>query len=529
MIKNLLILFVAVLMFSCKNEHKETSTKKLPVEDPISHVMIRPIPLASLENKNDSIKLFYQKFKEYEIWYDNKNRADLIHEIKNCDQDGLDINDYNYDTIISLEKRRKELTDDEIINYDILLTESFEKLATHLHCGKTKPKDIYNDWDIAAKSIALSDKLLNAIKTQTVSSTFKETKPQHTTYASLKKSLVILNNLPEYNLRKIAIKDKIEPNDTINEIISIKEHLIYWKDLKNKDSIISPYYDENTFLAIKKFQKRHGLKPDGVIGNATIKALNYSKEERKEQIYANLERWKWFPENFGEEYLIINLPNYSLDYVINNDTVTSRRVVVGKPQRKTPIISSKLSNFVFNPTWTVPPTIIKEDLTPSATKNREYFSRSRITIYDKSGKEVSSEDWNPDSAKSYRYVQVSGYNNSLGLVKFNFPNRHSVYLHDTNHRDFFVREYRALSSGCVRIENPLQLAEVILKNEDKDNWNKSKIDTIIKNKKIKYVSLKNLDVNIYLFYWTSWCNNKELQFREDIYNLDKKLYSALRN
>ena len=114
-------------------------------------------------------------------------------------------------------------------------------------------------------------------------------------------------------------------------------------------------------------------------------------------------------------------------------------------------------------------------------------------------------------------------------MKFNFLNRHSVYLHDTNHRDYFVREYRALSSGCVRIEKPLSLAETILKHEEKNKWDKSEIDSIVKNKKTKYVPLKNVDINIYLFYWTNWSNKEGLQFREDIYNLDEKLYKALRN
>lgn len=528
MYPKILALLLFVFMLSCKNETKKGAADKLPLEDAVSHVVIRSIPLHFLEHKKDSIQLIYKKFKEYEVWYDAKNRKDLIHEIQFCYQDGLEPNDYNYKDILLLEKKRKELTDEEIIKYDILLTESFEKLATHLYSGKIKPQELYKDWDIPAKFIALADKLLVAIKTNAVASTFKTIKPQHYTYISIKKSLILLENLPKYNLKKIALNDKIELNDTINEIIAIKEHLIYWKDYENKDSIITPVYDEKTFLAVKKFQKRHGLKPDGVIGNATIKALNFSKNERREQIYANLERWKWFPENFGNAYLIINLPNYTLNYVVNEDTITSRRVVVGNPKRSTPIISSKLSNFVFNPTWTVPPTIIKEDLTPSATKNKEYFSRNRITIYNKDKEEVNAEDWNAEQAQSYRYVQIPGYNNSLGLVKFNFPNRHSVYLHDTNHRDFFGRDNRALSSGCVRIENPLSLAEIILKEEE-SKWNDSEIDLIIANKKTKYIGLNNVDINIYLFYWTSWSNEDVLEFREDIYNLDKKLYETLRN
>ncbi len=529
MIKKILLFSIALFFINCKDDKKLPSVVKLPLEDPITHTIIRPVDVNLIKKENDSIQLFYKKFNDYEIWFNIENRQDLINEIGSCSKEGLMPNDYNYDKIIELEGKRSKMNDSEIIAYDIFLTQSFQKLATHLHCGKTNPKDIYENWDIPQKTIALSDSLHKSIKLRMVATAFKNLKPQHTTYKSLKKGLVSLNSFPEYKLNKIYIKDKIEPNDTLNEIVQIKKHLLYWKDFINRDSIITPIYDKNAVAAVKKFQKRHGLKPDGVIGLGTLKALNFTQNERREQIYANLERWRWFPDNFGTEYLLINLPDYKLSYVANNDTIAERRIVVGKPSRETPIISSKLSNFVFNPTWTVPPTIIKEDLTPSATKNRNYFSRNRISIYDSKGQLVSPENWNPSKSKSYRYVQIPGSDNSLGLVKFNFPNRHSVYLHDTNHRDFFVREYRALSSGCVRIENPLQLSETILKKEDEKIWNSSEIDTIINRKATKFIPLKKSNINIYLFYWTSWSNNEGLQFREDIYNLDSKLFKALRN
>ena len=346
-------------------------------------------------------------------------------------------------------------------------------------------------------------------------------------YAKIKESLVVIEQFPDYTFDKTEVKDKIQLHDTINEIIAIKKKLAYWNDYTRKDIITTAIYDTITYLAVKKFQSRHGLKADGVIGKGTIQALNYTKEERKQQIIANLERWKWFPIDFGNEYLMVNLPNYNIVYVKKNDTIATHNIVVGTPKRNTPVLISKLSNLVFNPTWTVPPTIIKEDLTPSAKKNLEYFKKTRLTIYDSTGQVVTPEEWNSDASKSYRYVQVSGYNNSLGLVKFNFPNRHTVYLHDTNHRDYFSREYRALSSGCVRVENPLLLAEKILFNED-EGWTSEEIDSIINKKNIKTVPIKNT-INVYLLYWTNWLNKDGLQFREDIYHLDKKLYAALRN
>lgn len=530
MLKKLLQIFLlSFLLFSCNKKKIEPNNNNDDlVKTTGSDYVVRPIDSLSLKKMSDSIALYYFKLKNYEIWYDDENRNDLLNEIKYCYKDGLNPDDYSFEEIIALENKRNTMKDDEIIDYDILLTKTFKKIATHLYKGKLDPKKLYSDWDLSKPEIALSPILEEAIKEKTVASAFKKLKPQHYTYKQIKKSLLLLDKYPDYNFKKIEIDKKIEINDTVDVIVPIKKRLAYWKDYSSNDSIVTPIYDTLTFKAIKRFQSRHGLKPDGVIGQGTVKALNFTKKERIEQIYANLERWKWFPADFGNEYLLANLPDFDLVYVKENDTIATHRIVIGTPKRKTPILSSKMSNFVFNPTWTVPPTIIKEDLTPSAKRNIEYFSRTRITIYDKSGQVVEPNSWNPENSKSYRYVQAPSYNNSLGLVKLNFPNRHAVYLHDTNHRDYFVREYRALSSGCVRVENPLSLTEKILKNEG-EKWNKAEIDSIIKKKNTKIVSVKN-NINVYLLYWTNWLSkDNKLQFRNDVYNLDKDLYAALRN
>lgn len=525
--KILTVLFLLCLLIGCKNNSKNEDIDDSLIKDPITKEVVRPLLPEHIEKLKDSIKLYYSRLNNYEIWYSLKNRTDLINEIKNCYKDGLEPKDYNIDTILRLEKKRDSLSDNEIIDYDILLTQSYETLALHLFKGKLNPKKLYSDWDLNPKSIALSSYLEKAIKSTKVSITFDEIKPQHYLYKKIKESLAIIEKYPKYSFENSNINDKIVVNDSTKEIITIKKKLAYWKDYTSKDNVISTLYDDATLDAVKKFQTRHGLKSDGVIGKGTIKALNFSKEDRKRQIIANLERWKWFPRDFGQDYLLVNLPNYSIVYVSKNDTIAAHDIVVGTPKRKTPIIVSKISNLVFNPTWTVPPTIIKEDLTPSAKKNIDYFSKTRMTIYNSSGNVVTPEEWDPEHSKSYRYVQVSGYNNSLGLIKFNFPNRHSVYLHDTNHRDFFSREYRALSSGCVRVENPLALSKKILEHEN-TGWTQKEIDTIIKRKNIKTIPIKNT-INVYLLYWTNWSDKNGLQFREDIYNLDQKLYTALRD
>ena len=211
--------------------------------------------------------------------------------------------------------------------------------------------------------------------------------------------------------------------------------------------------------------------------------------------------------------------------VKNNDTIETRRIAVGTIKRKTPILTSKLSDIVINPTWTVPPTILKEDLVPSARNNRDYFRRTNISIYDWSNNPISPQDWDPDNYTKYRYVQGPGDNNSLGNVKFNFPNSHMVYLHDTNHKNIFSRNNRSLSSGCVRVEDPLPLAEMLLNNS---RWSMDSIKSTISRLETTSVKMKDA-VYIFQYYWTAWSENGHLIFRDDIYNLDKDLSKKLGN
>ena len=184
-----------------------------------------------------------------------------------------------------------------------------------------------------------------------------------------------------------------------------------------------------------------------------------------------------------------------------------------------------MTQAVFNPTWTVPPTILREDVIPAILKNRSYLDKTNIRLIDRNGDHVSPRNWQLSQAKSYRYVQIPGKFNSLGMVKLIFPNRFSVYLHDTNHRDFFDKNERSLSSGCVRVENPLELTEYLL--ADAENWNLEKITETLQKDKTKFIPIKK-EVLFHLLYWTAWSEKNTLIFRDDIYNLDADLYQNLK-
>lgn len=474
-----------------------------------------------------------------EGWDNTENRTQLIEAIKNAYKEGLLPEDYEYQKLVELEAS-PELTSEAKEEYHKLLTSAYIKYISHLTNGKVNPMEIYSDWEVKIKEIQPDTILSIALRKNKIDSTIESHKPKHTIYLNLKKALSKINEMPEENFDTIITKEKFKVGFKSKTVEKIKARLRFWGDLNSSDTLANDTYDKELKTAVSKFQARHGLANDGIIGSGTLKALNISKENRKRQLIANLERWRWFPSDLGENFLGVNIPNFMLYVVENNDTISNHKVVVGQPKRKTPILSSRADNIVFNPTWTVPPTIIKEDLIPDATRSRSYFGKARIKIFNHKGTEISASDWSPKDAKKYRYVQEPGYNNSLGVVKINFPNNHLVYMHDTNHRDYFVYNYRALSSGCVRIEKPLPLVEYLLKTKtfkerqknkkliEKPIYSLSQIDTIVKTKKTKTVKLDQ-NFGVHFLYFTAWYDKSDLQFRQDIYNYDPELYLRLSN
>ena len=475
--------------------------------------------------KSETLKQFYNSSENKTVWGNLKKRNYILSQLEKSDELGLNPEDYKVSKLKKFESKIGSLSDSDLAAYDVLLTYNFEKYLNHLYKGKLDPKKIYTDWDLDEKTFDVNNVLIKAFNKDKLDSIVDNIQPKSQTYKQLLQALKIIKTFPDDEIKNIQSLEKITLNDTNSALINIKKRLLFWNDISGKDSVTN-IYNQKTFESVKKFQERHGLAPEGVIGQRNINALNYSKEKRRQQIIVNLERWRWFPTDLAEEYFIINIPNYSLDVVENQDTILSRNIVVGTSKRKTPIITSVLKTVVFNPTWTVPPTILKEDVVPAMKRNRNYLANKSITIYDTAGNKVEPTAWNENKPNNYRYIQSPGYNNSLGLMKILFPNRHSVYLHDTNHRNYFGRNNRSLSSGCIRVENPLELAEHIL--DDSEKFSKEKIDTIIASKKTTSARITK-KYALYQWYWTAWSKKNQLIFRADIYNLDSDLYAKLRN
>lgn len=522
--------FILVVFFTSQELYSVTFTENSSSEYVVLILQQQKIKIDStvIISYKDSVLTSFYKKKEFETAWDSKiNRDFVLNEMTQSLQEGLEPNDYYVEYLNRFERKFDSLSTNEIVEYDIQLTRSIQKYIRHLNQGKLNPYQLYDDWDLGKKTTDINAVLFECLENNNFSETLEKLNPQLIIYQKLKSALVKLNEFPDTEIDQIDPRDKFKPNTTSKSIPNIKRKLVFWGDLKN-DTLFTKTYDKETQAAVKKFQQRHGLKPDGVIGKSTIEALNYSKNQRIEQVVVNMERLRWLPNELGNHYLLVNLPNYTLTVYKDNDSLFSHKTVIGKDTRKTPLLSSQLTNIILNPNWTVPPTILKEDVFPEAQRSRSAFSRKGLHIYDSRNREISASNWRMADAKKYRYVQNPSKNNSLGLMKINFNNNYAVYLHDTNHRDYFKKDFRALSSGCVRVEHPLELAEHLI--NDAENWNLEKIHEVTTNAKtLKTTPIDVLEpIFVHFIYTTSWLENDTLQCREDVYCLDAELYSKLR-
>ena len=287
--------------------------------------------------------------------------------------------------------------------------------------------------------------------------------------------------------------------------------------------------DKPLQAAVIEFQRRHLLAADGAVGPRTLAALNVSADRRLEQIDLNLERMRWIVADLPPDYVLVDIVAADVRLVRGGEQVWRGRAVVGKPERKTPSFRDEMEHLVINPTWTVPPTILAEDIIPKARKNPSYVRKKGLDIINRRGQVVSPESVNwkhPASTFPYTLRQGPGKRNALGRIKFLFPNDFSVYLHDTPSKQLFKRSIRTSSSGCVRVERPMELAELVL-NQPK-RWSRANLDYVLKTDKTRWVSLEE-PLPVLLAYWTvEGLPGGRVSYKRDVYNWDQQTLAALK-
>ncbi|MFA6742310.1 MAG: L,D-transpeptidase family protein, partial [Arcobacteraceae bacterium] len=336
----------------------------------------------------------------------------------------------------------------------------------------------------------------------------------------------------ESNDLTVQCENNIEAQNLITHSINTNENTLNEinPEIEQVSNNCENIFDEDLKNAVISFQKKHGLSSDGVVGGQTQRFLNISADKKISIIRLNLERMRWLPRDLGEKYLVINVPEYKLRLYENNHIVLNMAVIVGDKKFPTPIFSDKISYVVLNPSWNIPDSIAKNEIIPKLLKDPNYLADKGIDIYagwNGTPEKVDSKNIidgaileDEEYLRNFRFSQTSNHDNPLGKMKFMFPNKYSVYIHDTPAKSLFENARRAYSHGCIRLSKPEELLSIIA-NEDK-NLDILKANEILTTK----VSEKSISLDkkipIHIIYLTSWVDeNGVLQFRDDIYNFDK--------
>lgn len=476
----------------------------------------------------DSVRAFYNNRNNELAWSNPKLRKALIDTLKLAEVQGLFYKDYHGKELEKILLNPNDLNQQELIKLDYLLTDAFFTFGDHLLNGKIDRKKLPKTWDIPKNRRNLVKLLEQAVQENNLEIALSQIRPTHQIYRQL------IAASKEYKKLKTDFKgfEEIEKGKLIKpgmqdpRLLKIQTRLKFFGYLRPIDTL-STYYSKPVQEAIKQFQQENGLMVDGIIGNKSIGVLNQGFDKRYEQILVNLERWRWYPRDLGSYYILINIANFQLQVVKKNQTIRTHKIIVGRESRKTPIFSDEIKFLDFNPSWYIPPTIKNKDVIPGARKNPSYLRNKNIDVYNNFGQKLNpfQIDWSSNAVSAYQYKQDPGSTNPLGKVKISFPNKYIVYLHDTPSKSLFEGNFRAHSSGCIRVENAVDLAKYLL--SDQKEFTSEEIDKIIDKGTTKRIYMDQ-KVNVHIFYWTAWRENGKTKFTDDIYNYDEATYNALK-
>lgn len=513
--------FVLVLFYSCKTKKDQVSGTKIDESIPgnFSAQTEKVLDSISLQKFVDSfpkfsaisneLKLFYAGRNYTYAWFDStgmiEQASNLFNRIKNITDEGIDSSKMIYQKEFSdlMENPSGQFNDSSSLKTELMLTSQYLTYAKIVWTGLDEKASAEMEWLLPRKKIAYTqmlDSLLGGKDVLTDPPVYKQ-------YYLLKEYL------KKYRLAEPADSIKIETTvaalkkgDSLAAVGKIRYKLFLLGDISENTG--SNFFDAELEDAVRSFQNRLGLKENGQVRKTELAALNVSLTDRIQQILVNMERCRWVTKDPGKNYLIVNVPEYKL-HVVEDDTVSwNMNVVVGKNQSKTVIFNGDIKYVVFAPYWNIPASILKNEVLPGIKRNKNYLASHNM-------------EWNKGGVR-----QKPGPNNSLGLVKFLFPNSHSIYLHDTPAKSLFSETNRAFSHGCIRVAEPKKLANYLLRNDS--NWNSRKIDSAMNARTEKYVTLKQT-VPVFIVYFTSWVNSQtgKLNFRPDIYDRDARLLDML--
>lgn len=453
-----------------------------------------------------------------------RSANDAIKILAEAGSQGLNPAEYHVEEILQAQQQG------DMTLFDLLLTDNVLHYVSHLRDGQYSPRAVDRRWLIEdAGRPDLVAGFIYAVSQKDVPGFMKQASPGNSYYNNLRRELQNYTSIaasggwPAFPASGAGLK----PGSTSRDIEALRARLAVTDGadlLASQPSL----YDDDLKHAVMGFQQRHGLNDDGVIGERTRQALAVPVKNRIRQIIAAMERWRWLPDNLGERYIVVNVPAFRLWYREHDEDKLTMRTVVGKTREhhQTPSFSTDMKYMVLNPNWNVPSSIVSAEMAPKASRNPGYFKKKGYKVMDRSGNAVDpyTVNWGQYSRSNrapYRVVESNGAGGALGTVKFIFPNKHGVYLHDTQSRKLFKKDFRAYSHGCVRIEKPAELGSVLLGDRNPDEFSA----LVAESGRNKHINLKQ-NIPVYLLYMTAWADDKQVYFYDDIYRRDKRLVQA---
>jgi len=478
------------------------------------------------------VRNFYQHREFAPAWIDDgspRPQMDaLIRAIHTADREGLDPALYSA-TLLDERKQessrgfltKKGFNLQEATAMDVWLTWLYMKFASDLADGVSDLAHADPAWKIEAKSFDSLSHLERALRDNRVAESLFELTPTSPDYRALQRALEDYRSIAaDGGWPTVPASIRIKPGQWSPVASALARRLVVSGDYPGSAPAAgaSIKYDHDLQEAVKRFQRRHGLLDDAVVGPALAAEMNVPVEARIRQIALNMERWRWLPRDLGDPHILVNIPEMRLDVSEHGTTAVTMRVVVGKPDTQTPIFNDQMTYLVFAPVWNVPDDIAEQETLPAALNDPGFLSRMNMEVVDASGNAVNPATMDLSSLEKYRFRQRPGGSNALGLVKFMFPNQFNVYLHDTPTDSLFARASRSFSHGCVRLEQPEKLAEYVLR--DQPEWTSERIREAMHAGEEEVVKLK-APIPVYLGYWTARVTpDRQVQFRKDVYGID---------
>jgi murein L,D-transpeptidase YcbB/YkuD len=418
--------------------------------------------------------------------------------------------------------------DERVALVDVEFSQAVARFVTHVGSGRIEPTVISPLITLTPERPNISDALTRLSRSSAVAVELGRFEPPHAQYKALRAALSKLRAMPSDEDRIVVPEgDLLKPGMSDARVPLLRARL----GLSLQPDANPEVYDEMLVEAVQLAQAEHELKPDGVVGPRTLLALNgRSRAEDIASVLANLERWRWMPRDLGSFHVIVNIPEFMVRVFDHGNLVHQTRVVVGKPNNPTPTFSHVMSHLIVNPYWNVPASIVRNEMMPQVRSNPGFFSRGGYQVFALVGgryRQINPYwvNWHMVSPRQIQVRQIPGDFNALGRIKFMFPNQHDVYLHDTPSKKLFERDVRALSHGCVRVDQPLAFADAILPVAAPD-WNSSRLKDLY-GKSERLVKFET-PIPVHLSYFTAAVGpDRQLRVFDDIYGYDARMAEYL--